>query len=126
MLGSLLALLWLLGVPVASGLTTIVVDNITLGEKYHHFVNSSVEIIFIFSNATQVYTHIKLQCIVLCIKLYALLFQVGAHTPARVSVQSDEASDISPVLVVARHQRGVLSWQLPYETERQEYFVLHF
>lgn len=51
---AVLALAWLLGAPVASGLTTIVVDNITLNTTYTHFVNSSVEIIFIFSNVTQV------------------------------------------------------------------------
>jgi hypothetical protein len=69
MLGALLALVWLLGVPVASGLTTIVLDNLELGVQYNHFVNSSVEIIFIFSNVTQVC--IKFQWIVLRIKLCA-------------------------------------------------------
>jgi len=69
MLRALLALVWLLGVPVASGLTTIVVDNISLGQHYDHFVNSSVEIIFIFSNVTQVCN--KVQWIVLRIKLCA-------------------------------------------------------
>jgi len=43
---------------------------------------------------------------------------VSSKTPARVSVQSDEATEDSPVLVVVRHQRGVLSWQLPYATDR--------
>ncbi|KAF4533498.1 hypothetical protein B566_EDAN000983 [Ephemera danica] len=41
--------------------------------------------------------------------------EVAARKPARINVYSTVAEKSSPVLVVVRQQKGVLSWQLPYE-----------
>ncbi len=38
--------------------------------------------------------------------------QVGAGA-LRVYVESEESVEETPVLVVVRHEKGVLSWQLP-------------
>jgi hypothetical protein len=46
-------LLTLLGLTAAAELNTIVIDS-ELNVKYDHSVNSSVEIIFLFSDAKQV------------------------------------------------------------------------
>ncbi|XP_059480473.1 SID1 transmembrane family member 1-like [Neocloeon triangulifer] len=91
----------LLGVSAAADLTAIVINS-QLGEKYLQEVNSTAEIIFLFSNVSQ----------------------VSSKSPARISVESKEANYESPVLVVVRQQRGVLSWQIPYATERGSYTLV--
>ncbi|XP_065347901.1 SID1 transmembrane family member 1-like [Cloeon dipterum] len=79
-------------------LSAIVIDA-QLNTSYLQSVNSTSEIIFLYSNVSQIH----------------------ARAPARISVSSSEASHDSPVLVVVRQQRGVLSWQLPYATDRGSY-----
>jgi len=53
MWGAFWALFGLLGVAAAADLTTIVVNS-TLHMHYNNFVNSSVEIVYLFSDAKEV------------------------------------------------------------------------
>ena len=41
----------------------------------------------------------------------------GSDSALRVYVESDRASISAPVLIVVRYKKGVLSWQLPMETQ---------
>lgn len=74
-----------------SFLEPIVVPKANISEMYTGFVNHTAEFLFDFE-----YTEA----------------QVGDGA-LRVFVVSDEAETEFPVLVVVRHEKGVLSWQLP-------------
>ena len=120
MLRTLLALIWLVGAPLdAVKLNTIVVDNIKLNTKYDNYsVSSSVEYVFIFSNTSlQVSENppSKFNCYVLHRdKLETKYFQVDTQ-PIRLTVQRDDVSNSTSILVVARQKDGHLTSKLPIE-----------
>jgi len=76
-----------------SYLEPIVVHNANIGQMYESYVNHTTEYLFDFEYTEE---------------------QVGNGEGAlRVFVVSDDAETKFPVLVVVRHEKGVLSWQLP-------------
>jgi hypothetical protein len=120
MLWTLLALIWLGGVPLDALDLTTVVHNITLDTKYNNYsVSSSVEYIFIFSGTSQVSENPSLISLITD-KLETIYFKVDTH-PIRLTVQSDEVSKGSSILVVARHKDGHMTSKLPI-IQGQDYF----
>jgi len=86
---------WLADLPqdLVSYLEPIVVHNATIGEMYNSYINHTAEYLFDFEYTEE---------------------EVGHGGALRVFVLSDDADDTEfPVLVVVRHEKGVLSWQLP-------------
>ncbi|PNF38902.1 SID1 transmembrane family member 1 [Cryptotermes secundus] len=67
-----------------------IVQSGEYGTLYNKVVNSAVEYIFVFNKT-----------------------EVPQKQPARIMVECKNSSRSYPVLVVVRHQKGVLSWQLP-------------